>query len=200
MKKSVVFLCLLGWLFVGITPVFAVPVSFDLTTVSTNFSYLEDGVTLSAITSYEGGSDALITRTTSGLGVDSFAVNDSSGTLDGSGVLDMLSFVFAKPVVLLEVVFSWVNDHDEFSLLVDDVVAIEDTFVLGNFDFSPYQFTGEVFSFAATDSSDSYRIRSLTVDAPVPTPEPSTWILLASGILGFVGWRKYFQSSFRSVD
>lgn len=187
MKKTCVFFCLL--VLFGTPTVFALPVTFDLTVSNTAFTYSAIPTNLTVGASFEGGNSAEVTWTTSGLGVLASADGDTTKTLDGDA-LDALEFYFDRSVQLLMATFSWVNSQDHFSLLVDGLEAFEKRPVLESFDFSQLGLFGDHFTFSAADGDDSFRISSITVNAPAPVPEPSTWLLLSVGIGGLAFGRR----------
>ena len=196
----VVVLCLCVCLSVFVSQVFAVPVVFDFSSSPDAYQTVSD-LSLTIEAASIGRESAEVDWSNRyGLGVA--AATDTSGTLDGSASDDVLTFDFGEDVFLQEIVFSWVNYYDLFELWVADrreaAGLIDDSGAkIVTYDFSSLGLISDSFSLMAADSNASFRIHSLTVEtlgAPVPTPEPSTWLLLGSGLAGLLCWRKRMAS------
>lgn len=194
----VVVLCLLVCL-VSVGSVFAIPITFDFAGESIanryyeELSFSQDGLSL-AVRAYlvdeffsvEGAEE--IAQTSSGLGV--YTSGTDSGQLDDSFYKkELLAFSFSETVSLCGLGFVYGDGDDQFSLLVNGELALtpsveeswENRGIL----------LGSIFALSIVDNSDDWRIKSMTVDvAPVSTPEPSTFLLLGSGLIGLLFWRK----------
>jgi hypothetical protein len=197
----VVGVCLLFCLFFSVNQAAAIPVSFDFSLASENDQYQQGELSLQVSAFSVGAPDPLavrVTQTADGLGVSSKPGDDAQ--LENSGPDDLLQFSFSEQVELLQVVFGLVDAGDEFLLAVDGQAAFAPTAIwtdsqlplvdkIGSYDVS---LVGQVFDFSSNDSVDKYRILGMTVDTagPVPTPEPSTWLLLGSGVCGLLWWRR----------
>jgi len=195
MKRFVAVLCLtccslfLSW------PVLAVPITFDFSTNEiTNGShpalYIQTmGLNVQVSASEDPHQTPLLVhKYTGGLGVDSGS--GDSKMVDNSGPDELLHFLFAKEVRLLQVIFSYVDSGDEYRLLVDGSLLLSEAIpsLVVN-----YAANGSRFAFGATDSNDDYRIQQFTVDdlSAAPVPEPSTWILLLVGLAVLAGRRGF---------
>lgn len=187
-------LCLFVCQFVFVTQVFAIPVTFDFSVdVSLerpDLFMLVDGVALAITASDANDAVAEISQTDDGLGV--YRGNSDSKVLDSGGIDDVLSLSFSELVTLQYVHFSSVEAGDSFSLLVDGGTGLNSLLTDELFDFSVFALTGNLFVFSAVLDNADYRIRSITVDAPVPTPEPATWLMLCCGLTGLLCWRRKF--------
>ncbi len=196
--RIVVCLCLC----VGLAfPAYSLPIIFDFSSVpddfreSSSFTTAAGGLSLFVEASSDNRDYASITwAQNNGLGVR--AETESTVTMDGSGGEDRLLFRFEERVQLLTVGFSAVNDYDVFELWVEgneivDTVIDPSGISVSDYDFSALSLLTDSFSVRVSDNDSAFRIKSITVDfAPVPAPEPSTWLLLASGVSVLLCWRR----------
>jgi len=204
MRIVIVCLCVLFSISSG---AMALPVTFDFSSASNSFEYSSSGLILEVLADSFDATGSLGGNVTwvggSGLGVEASGKSDSSKTLDGSGSDDLLTFDFGTKVQLGEITFASVGSTDEVRLLVDGLTVFDDyldsslttSLNLVTFDFSPLQLFSEKFSLLAIDTNDSFRIKSITVDynqQSAPVPEPSTWLLLSTGMAGLVYWRRRY--------
>jgi len=198
----------------GATPITSI--TFDFTLAVEDFCYQFDDFELQ-VGAYAEDDDckifsAVITQTTNdGLGVASSDSDD--GQLENSGPNDILQFSFSRTVTMSKIGFSLVDDDDEFLLAVDKGSFSDPTDIIGEhsdrlqeklYAFSLNSF-GSIFEFKTRDSKDDFRIKFMTVDyvptlssfsepSPiVPTPEPSTWLLLGGGLVTLFLQRRRFS-------
>ena len=190
MKRFAV-LCLLACSFSIAGVGHASPIKFDFTSSSSDYIYQRDGVTLTVSAIWDGDK-AAITHTSSGLGVnatdDNQIVIDNSPTFDGVDGLDALVFTFDVQVFMREISFRYAGADDDFSVLADTGMYLEADAVY-TFSSMPDDFFGREF-IATACVDDSFRIKSLTVEVPIPAPEPATWLLLSVRFAGLSFWRK----------
>ncbi len=199
MRIVIVCLCVLFSISSG---AMALPVVFDFSVASDDYRYQVDDLLLQ-VNAFAESSDAFsITQTGSGLGVSS--KNEDDPQLENSGPDEFLQFAFSRTVRLEQVVFSLVDADDDFILNVDSSKELGQTRIWSDTSIelidkmSSYDFAieGRLFEFGTWDSKDNFRICGLSVSLPtsdpVPTPEPSTWLLLSTGLAGLVYWRRRY--------
>ncbi|SHJ73304.1 PEP-CTERM protein-sorting domain-containing protein [Malonomonas rubra DSM 5091] len=185
----VVVLCLFVCL-LSVFPAFAIPVTFDFSDSPSDYYFPKADLTLNVSAGL-----ATVTDTSRGLGVD--AGGSDSGTLDGDGAFEALWFSFSEKVRLVDASFYWVDVGDAFAFSLgdgDQFGEVEDILRIGDkdgfFDFTAHNLSSQMFGIKASEGS-SFRVTTLTVDfTPVPTPEPSTYLLFGSGVAGLFFWRR----------
>ena len=124
-------------------------------------------------------------------------LNDS---FDFDGVVDTMTFAFSTPVTGVGGHLNWTNFNSPAIIAVYDAgnTLIESfTLAAGGVNLVPadafYGFvesTPIISSFRLTD--EFIGLRDLTIQGPAAVPEPGTWLLLASGLVGLLGygWRR----------
>lgn len=184
-------------------PAFSLPVVLDFTLAPDDFQEIAQikttvaGLNLDITADSVGRSFAEITWS-NGYGLGVRAEAESAKTLDGSGGDDLLTFSLDSSIRLLAVEYARVNDYDRFELLLGDDVIVDDFIdtagdAFASYDLISQQILTDSFSIKAVDSKASFRVKSITVgtiEAPLPAPEPATWILLGVGWPVLVWMRK----------
>lgn len=130
---------------------------------------------------------------TNGLGVFNSVTSINDGSqIDGRGPDEWLRFDFSSRVNLLSVQFNRVGNNDDFSLLIDNVLVIEDDIpgsdVVNDFgvsliNFEPNKLIGYQFQFGVNKWFSDYKISAISIKT---IPEPNTFLLYCSVLL-FIG-------------
>jgi PEP-CTERM motif len=116
------------------------------------------------------------------------------------GVVDTMTFTFSTPVTGVGGHLNWTNyDSPAIMAVYDASNNLLESFTLaaGGVNLVPpdafYGFVASspiISSFRLTD--EYIGLRDLTIQGPAAVPEPGTWLLLASGLVGLLGygWRR----------
>ncbi len=156
-------------------------------------SYNFTGLDLTISGWYEDSTDydlGQVQQDVNGLGVFNSisSINDGS-QIDGRGPDEWLMFDFSSRVTLLSVQFNRVGNNDDFSLLIDNVLAIEGDIPGGNVandlgvslvNFESNKLIGYQFQFGVNKWFSDYKISAISIKT---IPEPNTFLLYCSVLL-----------------
>ena len=160
---------------------------------NSSYSFSQDGIQFTATAFDQNGNSQNVHQSSGGLGV--FIGGSDSRTIDGNGPDETLKLTFNVPVELISILFGAVDSNDQYKLLVDGNIFVDDAPVvtsLVNFGGSTAARSGSMFEFTVVNSNDDYRLDWITVkpiSGGTNVPEPSTVVLFGSGLMGVGIWR-----------
>ena len=163
---------------------------------NSSYTFSQDGVEFTATAYDQNNNSQNVHQSRSGLGV--YIGGSDSRTIDGSGPDETLKLTFNTPVELISILFGGVDSNDQYKLLVDGNVFVDDAPVVSSlvtYGGSVSVRTGTMFEFTIVNSNDNYRLDWITVQPTISTsnvPEPSTVVLFGSVLFGgsLLRWRK----------
>lgn len=165
--------------------------TFDLTgakSIKSAFDLRSDGIDLTVTGFSTNPLPTGVKRTPSGMGV--ISVLDNSSKIDGKGAKDALNLMFSHTVELVSATFGAVDNRDEFTLFVDDLLVLFDEDIPSSktYTFLP-DLLGEKFSFAALEQNDNFYLKTVEV-AKVDVPESALMLGLGAVAVGIVAQKK----------
>jgi hypothetical protein len=164
------------------SPAQAAQITFSLVGSSasaTTFNYSDPSGLMMEVTA----PGSLVNQDSLGLGVG------TSGKLDLSND-EKLQFRFSQTVGLIRAVFTNVDDTDRYALMIGKSLTSTSLVNAGSSGFSTIgehtalfdKIKAVTFQFSAFDTSDDYRLKSITVDDGKPTAVPTPAML--PGLVG----------------
>lgn len=142
-----------------------------------------------------GGDNAGVYNGTYGLGLflansdDSYSMDGADGANDGVDRDEGLLFSFDRQVELTHINFRYWGSNDDFNLDADGISLFVDNANSGNDNYYGSH-VGTKFMVWADGDNDSFRIQDIDINT---VPEPSTLLLLVSGLVGLAGTRRRFR-------